>query len=145
MTSDNRALFNSATLLKPDKYFAQARSSSLSFDSRAARSQNLGTLGGGSDRRRGGSVGRNDADFYKFRITRQRRVSLNVTNTELISSRYIRGSLLDDRQRSLRTTDKARAPFGTEDISLRLRSGTYFVRISTDGRRIFYNFRLSID
>lgn len=136
---------NKASLLKPSSHFAQAPSSSLSFDLRSSRSQNLGTLNGGSDRRRAGSVGRNDSDFYKFKITRQRRVSLNVTNTELISNRYIRGSLLDNRQRSLRTTDKARAPFGREDISLRLNSGTYFVKISTDGRRIFYSFRLSID
>jgi hypothetical protein len=90
-------------------------------------------------------VGRDSSDLFKFKLTRERRAFLDVTNSELISSRYIRGSLLDDRKRTLKTTDKARAPLGTEDISLKLKAGTYYVKISTDGKKIFYRFKLSID
>jgi hypothetical protein len=150
MISNHRALLHSLSprslFLKPDSQLAQGRLSSLNSGAfRSSRSQNLGTLGGGDNERDSGNVGQNDPDLYKFKITKQRRVSLDVTNAELISSRYIRGSLLDDRQRSLKTTDKARAPFGSEDISLKLKSGTYFVKISTDGKKISYAFKLSID
>ena len=156
MISNYRASFHSLSsesfsskslsFSKPDSQFAQGRLSSLNSGSFSlTRSKSLGTLGGGDDERDAGNVGRNDPDLYKFRITKQRRVSLDVTNAELISSRYIRGSLLDDRQRSLETTNKAKAPLGSEDISRKLKAGTYFVKISTDGKKISYAFKLSVD
>jgi hypothetical protein len=152
--SNNRAFSTQGTLTRSstatpigtDPYFGRGRLIGADLKlSKSGRSQNFGTLGSGDDERESGSVGRDDPDLFKFRITRDRRASLDVTNSELISSRYIRGSLLDDRKRTLKTTDKARAPLGTEDISLKLKSGTYYVKISTDGKKIFYRFKLSID
>jgi hypothetical protein len=151
---NNRAFSTQGTLTRSstttpigtDPYSGRSRlvGSNLKL-SKSVRSQSFGTLGSGDDERDSGSVGRDDPDLFKFRITKDRRASLDVTNSELISSRYIRGSLLDDRKRTLKTTDKARAPLGTEDISLKLKSGTYYVKISTDGKKIFYRFKLSID
>lgn len=154
MISNNRAFSTQGTLTRSSTttptgtalYSGRGRlvGSDLKL-SKSGRSQNFGTLGSGDDERDSGSVGRDDSDLFKFRLTKDRRASLDVTNSELISSRYIRGSLLDDRKRTLKTTDKARAPLGTEDISLKLKPGTYYVKISTDGRKIFYRFKLSID
>lgn len=154
MISNNRAFSTQGTLTRSSTttptgtalYSGRGRivGSDLKL-SKSGRSQNFGTLGSGDDERDSGSVGRDDSDLFKFRLTKDRRASLDVTNSELISSRYIRGSLLNDRKRTLKTTDKARAPLGTEDISLKLKPGTYYVKISTDGRKIFYRFKLSID
>ncbi len=154
MISNNRAFSTQGTLTRSSTttptgtalYSGRGRlvGSELKL-SKSGRSQNFGTLGSGDDERDSGSVGRDDSDLFKFRLTKDRRASLDVTNSELISSRYIRGSLLNDRKRTLKTTDKARAPLGTEDISLKLKPGTYYVKISTDGRKIFYRFKLSID
>ena len=142
-----RTLTQSSTITpRTEPYLGRGRllGSDLKL-SKSSRSQNFGTLGSGDDERERGSVGRDSPDLFKFKLTRERRAFLDVTNSELISSRYIRGSLLDDRQRTLKTTDKARAPLGTEDISLKLKAGTYYVKIATDGKKIFYRFKLSID
>jgi len=152
MMPDNRSFSTKGaatrlSTINTETYFGGRRvqDSVFNLSKSSLRSQNFGTLGSGDDERDSGSVGRDTPDLFKFKLTRERRASLDVTNSELISSRYIRGSLLDDRKRTLKTTDKARAPLGREDISLKLKAGTYYVKISTDGRKIFYSFKLSID
>jgi hypothetical protein len=143
-TVSNRIHFDSANSISG---FGQSQNLTSSLHSKLlkASSSNFGTLGSGADRFRGGSVGRNDSDLFKFKLNKKRKVSLDVTIRELISDRYIQGSILNSSKNSLKKTDKTRAPFGSDDISLKLQPGTYYVKIATDGKKIFYNFSLSVD
>ncbi|GAB4477585.1 MAG: hypothetical protein OHK0037_39560 [Elainellaceae cyanobacterium] len=111
---------------------------------RASSERNFGTLGGGSSRSAAGNVGKKSPDFFKFKITRQRTISLNVTIQELISRRYIRGAILDNKKRVLKVSDTLRAPLESDRFSIKLKAGTYYTKIVTDGDRINYSFRLQV-
>jgi len=111
---------------------------------RASGERNFGTLNAGSSRSVAGNVGKKSPDFFKFKIARQRTVILNVTIQELISRRYIRGAILDNRKRALKVSDTLRAPLESDRFSIRLKAGTYHTKIVTDGNRINYSFRLQV-
>lgn len=111
---------------------------------RAASERNFGTLNAGSSRSVAGNVGKQSPDLFKFKITRQRTVTLNVTIQELISRRYIRGAILDSKKRALKVSDTLRAPLESDRFSIKLKAGTYYTKIVTDGNRINYSFRLQV-
>ncbi len=154
MFSDARSL-NQAALGTELRAAAGVQPSGLraatTFDSlrptrtvRASSERNFGTLNAGSSRSAAGNVGKKSPDFFKFKITRQRTVSLNVTIQELISRRYIRGAILDNKKRALKVSDTLRAPLESDRFSIKLKAGTYYTKIVTDGNRINYSFRLQV-
>ena len=122
-------------------------SNSLDFKSlrRASSIKSFGTLSSGDDESESGNVGRNDSDLFKFKIKEKSKVSLDVTIRELFSDRYIRGSLLSSNKSNLKSTDKLGAPFDSDDFSIKLKPGTYYVNIATDGNKVNYKFKLSVD
>ncbi|GAB4157356.1 MAG: hypothetical protein Fur0046_37180 [Cyanobacteria bacterium J069] len=129
------SLFHSATVL--DRFRP-------ALAGRASSTRNFGTLGSGSSRSSAGNVGKKSPDFFKFKITRQRTVSLDVTIQELISRRYIRGAILDSKKRAIKVSDTLRAPLESDRFSIKLKAGTYYTKIVTDGNRINYSFRLRV-
>jgi hypothetical protein len=122
-------------------------SNGLTFKSfgRASSTQSFGTLSSGDDESERGNVGRNSSDLFKFKIKEKSKVSLDVTIRELFSDRYIRGSLLNSNRSNLESTDKLRAPFDSDDFSTKLKPGDYYVNIATDGKKVNYKFKLSVD
>lgn len=122
-------------------------SNGLTFKSlgRSSSTKNFGTLSSGDDESERGNVGRNSSDLFKFQIKERSKVSLDVTIRELFSDRYIRGSLLNSNKSTLKSTDKLRAPFDSDDFSIKLKPGDYYVDISTDGNKVNYKFKLSVD
>lgn len=128
----------------PALLVSQSSSFRTTFANRSSNTKNFGTLGSDDVERERGSVGKNSPDYFQFKLTKRRSVSLTVTNAELISKRYIRGEILNSRKSRLKDTDNLKAPLESDKISTKLDSGTYYVRIVTNGNKIYYNFTLKV-
>lgn len=146
-TLNQSVYLDAGSLDRPTPKLTQLSAKSLNarFFRRASSSKSLGSLFPGDEESERGSVGKKSPDWFSFRLRETSRVSLDVTINELISRRYIQGSILDSDRDSLKKTDRVKAPFGSDDISLKLRPGTYHVKITTNGKKIFYRFELSVD
>jgi len=104
---------------------------------------NLGRLSPRDQRRRSGKVDRRDSDFYRVTLRERADIAVKISNREVSDRESLVASVFDGKRRLL---DSSTVRPGRE---VRLfvnnaRSGTYFVRLTTNGRNVDFRLQLTL-
>lgn len=104
----------------------------------------MGKLKGGRELARFGEVDDDDPDYFRFKFKKADELSLRLTNKDNGDDDSIFGAILDEDGDLV--ASKRFKPDKTKGLKIRdLESGVYYLRLTTNGDNVDYEFRLSAD
>jgi hypothetical protein len=104
----------------------------------------IGKLKGGRELARYGEVDDDDADYFRFKFKKADDLSLRLTNKDDGDDDSIFGAILDEDGDLV--ASKRFKPDKTKGLKIRdLESGVYYLRLTTNGDNVDYEFRLSAE